>query len=68
MKIEDFQKGLKLEYEDTTCTFLGYVNFIDPEYITLTLCTTKNNTETPLRETNLVIYPYDWKKLKTVPV
>jgi len=68
MKIEEFQRGMKLEYEDATCSFLGHVNFIGPEYITLTLCPQKDKPESPLRAVNLLIYPWDWKKLKTVPV
>ena len=61
-KIEQFVPGMKLEYDNMH----GHVNFIGPEYITLTLCQTNKTDRT--RDVNLLVYPWDWKKLKTVPV
>ena len=61
-KTEDFSKGLKLEYDGV----FGHVNFIGPEYITLTLCQTNKTDRT--RDVNLLVHPWNWKKLKTVPV
>ena len=61
-KTEDFSKGLKLEYDGV----FGHVNFIGSEYITLTLCQTNKTDRT--RDVNLLVHPWNWKKLKTVPV
>lgn len=62
MTINDFVRGMHLQYEDVT----GYVNFIGTEYITLTLH--KINQKQPLRDVNLLIYPHQWNKIKPVPV
>ena len=61
-RIEDFTKGLKLEYDGMH----GHVNFIGPEYITLTLCNPNKTDRT--RDVNLLVYPWNWNKLKIVPV
>ena len=61
-KIEQFEPGMKLEYNGMN----GRVNFIDPQYITLTIGQTNKNDRT--RDINLLVHHWNWKKLKTVPV
>lgn len=61
-KTEDFTQGMKLEYDG----MLGHVNFIGQEYITLTLCNPNKTDRT--RDVNLLVHPWNWNKLKIVPV
>ena len=53
---------MKLEYDG----MLGHVNFIGQEYITLTLCNPNKTDRT--RDVNLLVHPWNWNKLKVVPV
>ena len=60
MKIDEFVQGHRLQYGK----FVGEVNFIGPEYITLTV----SRGRTRATDCNLLVYHWYWDQLIPVPV